>query len=194
MSLMGTCLPSSYNSDSCLYHNAPVILMIEAREILKVRESALTDWPLFLISMICERCCSVVLSGRPNVLPWLFALASPACVRSINKSRSIAATADNMVSMSFPAGEVRSSCPSWITNTLILRSARFFMVERTSWASRPSRSSFVTIKVSPFLIWPSNALNWGRCEAWELPLTPSSYPSRIVCQSLKLNLGDYFLN
>ena len=79
--------------------------------MLKVRESELIDWPVFLISMIFTRCCSVVLCGRPNVLPWLFALASPACVRSTNKSRSIAATADNMVSISFPAGEVRSSWP-----------------------------------------------------------------------------------
>lgn len=154
------------------------MLKMLARDTAYIRASALTLSPATYLAMMSARCSAVVFEGRPSILPSLFALANPACVRSTSKSRSISATAANMVIIILPAGEVRSSLPSCSTMTAILRAASSLTVAPTSWASRPRRSSFATTSVSPLRICASSAANSGRSLALVLPVMVSA-PHRI---------------
>src|SRR5471032_938477 len=146
-----------------------------ARDTSYIRAKALTLSPAAYLAMMSARCSEVVFDGRPSVLPSLLARAKPACVRSTSKSRSISATAPNMVSIILPAVDVRSSVPSCRTMTAILRLASNLTVAPTSCASRPRRSSFVTTNVSPLRICASSAANSGRSVALVLPLMVSAY-------------------
>lgn len=87
------------------------------------RASPLTVAPAPCAALIAWRCSSLVLAGRPSVLPCAFARSRPHYVRSTNRSRSISATAASIVSINLPAALVRSSLPSWRTTTWMLRSA-----------------------------------------------------------------------
>jgi hypothetical protein len=149
-----------------------------ARETAKALASVLTLSSCRYCATISDVCAAVVFDGRPSVLPSLFARARPACVRSTSRSHFISATAANMVSNILPPGDARSSFSSCRTITDILRAASSLTMAPTSWTSRPSRSSFDKMRVSPFRIWPSSAGNGGRWLALVSPLIASAIQNR----------------
>ena len=102
-------------------------------------DSSLMLMPAICLARISLRWAGVVLFSRPSVLRCCFALSSPAWVRSTRRSRSISPTAVSMVSIIFPAGEVKSSLPSCRTITSMRRAASALIVAPTSSASRPRR-------------------------------------------------------
>jgi hypothetical protein len=93
----------------------------------------------------------VMVYGRPPIRPRARAEARPARVRSAISSRSNSASAAKIPKTSFPAGVVVSTAAPWPVSTLkpmpwAVRSCTVL----TRWRkSRPSRSSFHTISVSP---------------------------------------------
>lgn len=119
-------------------------------------------------------CTSLSAGGRPNLFPVVFALAMPAWVRSRSKSRSNSATAEITCIVILSAGLVRSTPPSARQCTRISDAARSSTVFMMSIALRPSRSSFVRIRTSPFSILLSSRINPGRSAAATEPLTYSS--------------------
>lgn len=94
--------------------------------------------------------CSVVRASlRPSFLPSAFARASPACVRSMSRSRSNWETAASTVMCSFPDALIRSTPLSARQWTCPPISAGRSTVASTSVVLRPSRSSLVTTSLSP---------------------------------------------
>ena len=78
---------------------------------------ALTDSPPASLRRIAVRSFSLVFGGLPSRTPCARARASPACVRSTIRSRSISANAASIASSILPAEFVRSVAPSCVTNT-----------------------------------------------------------------------------
>lgn len=79
-----------------------------ALETAYFRAGALMLAPSATDLKISDRCSGVILEGRSSFFPSAFGRVSPACVRSINGSLSISATAASIASKSLPAEEVRS--------------------------------------------------------------------------------------
>ena len=91
--------------------------------------------------------------GRPGGFPAGVALARPDGARSTRRSRSNRVTALMTFMVVFPAGLVRSTPPKarqWTRMSVFSSSAT---VPLTSMASRPGRSSLVTMRTSPSSIW-----------------------------------------
>lgn len=124
-------------------------------------------------SAVC-RCSGFSAGGRSDRFPAALALARPECVRSISRPFSNSATAEITFMVIFPAALMRSMPPRARQCTRISDAANYSTVFRTSIASRPRRSSLVTISTSPFSKRSSNRAKPSRSLAATEPLIFSS--------------------
>ncbi|CAB5616432.1 Uncharacterised protein [Klebsiella pneumoniae] len=149
-------------------------LKMVCRVVSNSRAIALILFPSLRRKNTAFFCSSSRAGGRPKRFPDALARAIPACVRSSSRSRSNSATAEITCIVIFPAGLVRSTPPSARQCTRISDAESSSTVFLISMAFRPRRSSFVTIKTSPFSIRSRRRINPGRSAAATEPLMYSS--------------------
>lgn len=144
---------------------AAFTLRIVCRVVSNSRAIALIDLPSLIRCSTAFFCSLSRAGGRPKRFPDALARAIPACVRSSSRSLSNSATAEITCMVIFPAGLVRSTPPNARQCTRISDAKSISTVFLISIAFRPRRSSFVTIKMSPFSIRSSRRINPGRSAA-----------------------------